>query len=355
MTAQSVSPDDLKNFIIELFTACGVDIEQCEAVAANMVWSELVGRTNFGVSRIAVHIERLEKGVLNPECKPMFESISASCARLDADNGFGHFAGQIAMEKAVELAQQTGIGFVGVKNSNFFGTGAYFVDLAAKQGMVSLAMSNSFPKVVAHGGTKAVLGTNPFAFGAPRQNDENLMVDFATSSLAGSTVREYLGKGELLPEGLAVLPDGKPLSDPARIGEGALMPFGGAKGYGVALMVEVLAGILTGSGFSHSVKSTYSNFTDNSDSGHCLIAIDIEKWMPMVAFYHRLEALVQLLKASSPTDGVLLPGEVRWQNFNDNLLKGISIPLPVKNTLEELSLKFGISPPWRETQWATGT
>ncbi len=355
MTAQSVSSDDLKGFIVELLTACGVDIEQCQAVAANMVWSELVGRTNFGVSRIAIHIERLEKGVLNPECTPVFENISTSCARLDADNGFGHFAGKIAMDKAVELARQTGIGLVGVNNSNFFGTGAYFVDLAAKQGMVSLAMSNSFPKVAAHGGTKAVLGTNPFAFGAPRQNGENLMVDFATSSLAGSTVREYLDNGELLPEGLAVLPDGKPLSDPARIGEGALMPFGGAKGYGVALMVEVLAGILTGSGFSHSVKSTYSNFVENSDSGHCVIAIDIEKWMPMAAFYLRFEALVQLLKASNPTGDVLLPGEIRWQNFNDRLVAGISIPAPVVKTLAELSLKFAISPPWDKTQLATGT
>jgi len=355
MTAQSIRPDDLKNFIVELFAACGVNIDQCEAVAANMVWSELVGRTNFGVSRIAIHVERIEKGVLNPECKPVFENISTSCARLDADNGFGHYAGQIAMSKAVELARQTGIGFVGVKNSNFFGTGAYFVDLAAKQGMVSLAMSNSFPKVVAHGGTTAVLGTNPFAFGAPRQNGENLMVDFATSSLAGSTVREYLAKGEPLPEGLAVLPDGKPLSDPARMGEGALMPFGGAKGYGVALMVEVLAGILTGSGFSHSVKSTYSNFIENSDSGHCVIAIDVEKWMPLGAFYQRFEALIQLLKASSPTGSVLLPGEVRWQNFNDKREAGISIPAPVAKILEELSLKFATSPPWDKSQLATGT
>jgi len=355
VTPPIVQPAILKDFIIALFSACGVKADQCEAVASNMVWSELVGRCNFGVSRIPIHIERLEKGVLKPVCQPRFESISASCARLDADNGFGHFAGEIGMEKAVELARETGIGIVGVNNSNFFGTGAYFVDLAAKQGMVSLAMSNSFPKVVAYGGTKAVLGTNPFAFGAPRQNGENLMVDFATSSLAGSTVREYLGRGEPLPDGLAVLPNGDPLSDPARIGEGSLTPFGGPKGYGIALMVEILAGILTGSGFSHSVKSTYSNFVENSDSGHCLIAIDVEKWMAMHEFYQRFEALITLLKASGAKNQVLLPGEVRWQNYKDNLVAGISIPPAMVTTLDKLSDKYGISPPWEIPLLATGS
>jgi len=355
MTSQTVRAEDLKRYIAELFTAYGVDYDQCQAVASNMVWSELVGRTNFGVIRIPIHIERLENGVLNPLCHPVFETVSTSCARLDADNGFGHFAGEIGMRKAVDLAKKTGIGIVGVKNSNFYGTGAYFVDLAAKTGMISLAMSNSFPKVVAHGGTMAVLGTNPFAFGAPRKSGENLMVDFATSSLAGSTVREYMGKGEPLPEGLAILPNGDPLTDPARIGEGSLTPFGGAKGYGISLMVEILAGVLTGSGFSHSVKSTYSNFVDSSDSGHCLIAIDVQKWMPMEAFYHRFETLIQLLKASSPEDEVLLPGEVRWRNHRDNLLTGISIPRPMKKTLTELSDRYEIRTPWEDFQLAAVT
>ncbi|MBL4697896.1 MAG: Ldh family oxidoreductase [Phycisphaerales bacterium] len=345
----------MKCYVAELFSASGVDGEQCEAVALNIVWSELVERTNYGVLRIPALINCLENGVVNPQCQPRFENISTSCMRLDADNGFGHFAGEIGMNKAVEMARETGIGIVGVKNSNFFGTGAYFVDLAAKAGMVSLAMSNSFPKVVAYGGTKAVLGTNPFAFGAPRQNGDNLMVDFATSALAGSTVREYVSKGKLLPEGLATLPNGDALTDPARISEGSLTPFGGAKGYGISLMVEILAGILTGAGFSHSVKSMYSNVDGNSDSGHCLIAIDVEKWMSMAEFFQRFEALIVLLKASGTADEVLLPGEVRWRNYRENLVTGISIPMVIVKALDELSDKFDVSAPWVNPQLATGT
>ena len=162
-------------------------------------------------------------------------------------------------------------------------------------------------------------------------------------------------KGEPLPEGLAVLPNGDPLTDPARIGEGSLTPFGGAKGYCVSLMVEILAGVLTGSGFSHSVKSTYSNFVENSDSGHCLIAIDVKKWMPMAEFYQRFEALIQLLKASSPEGEVLLPGEIRWRNYKDNLVTGISIPPTMTKTLVELSDRYAIQSPWEKFQLAAVT
>ncbi len=346
MNSQPLTARALQKFVTDLFQACGVDKDQCTCVAQNMVWSELVGRNNFGVLRIPIHIKRLREGVLNSNCRPQFDMLSASSARLDADNGFGHFAGEIAMRKAVELAKTTGIGMIGVNNSNFFGTGAYFANIAADQGMVSLVMSNSFPKVVAHGGRTPVLGTNPFAFGAPRKNRKNLLVDFATSSLAGSTVREYLRNGEQLPVGLAVLPNGEPLTNPAQVGEGSLMPFGGAKGYGIALMVEILSGILSGSGFSHSVKSTYSNFTENSSSGHCLIAIDIGKWMGLEEFYQRFEMLIGLIKASNPADEVLLPGEIRWRNYKKNINAGISIPTELMNTLSELSRTYNIVPPW---------
>ncbi len=232
MSLNPVTPKALRQYVVDLLSAYGVDNDQSVSVARNMVWSELVGRNNFGLLRIPIHLKRLDKGVLNANCQAKFEPISTGAARLDADNGFGHYAGEIAMMKAVELAGSTGIGMVGVRHSNFFGTGAYFVNIAASAGMASIAMSNSFPKVVAHGGKTAILGTNPFAFGAPRKNGENLLVDFATSSLAGSTVREYLRQGKSLPEGLALLPNGEPLTDPAQISQGALMPFGGAKAMG---------------------------------------------------------------------------------------------------------------------------
>jgi LDH2 family malate/lactate/ureidoglycolate dehydrogenase len=343
MENPAFTSQQLNNIISTLFEAGGVSPEQAQAVAENMVWSELVGRSNFGVKRIPIHLKRLELGLLNPVATPSIKTVSDSVARIDADNAFGHFAGKIGIETAIALAKKTGIGIVTLKHSNWYGTGAYFTKIAADAGMISLALSNSFPKVAAFGGASAVLGTNPFAFGAPRSNDEHIMVDFATSSLAGSTVREHKAKGQPLGEGLAVYPDGKPLTDPSDLESGALLPFGGAKGFGVALLVEILAGVLSGSGFSKSVNSTYSNFEEISNSGHCLIAIDIEKLMPVEQYNNRIEALVQILKGSDQNKpGVRLPGEIRWENLKRNSEAGIVLSKETCQDLARSAAKFDL-------------
>lgn len=340
-----LTEQQLRVFINEVFIKAGVSAEQARAVTDNLVWSELVGRQNFGVIRIPIHLERLKQGVLNPICNPVFSELSVSAAQLDADNGFGYYAGELAMERAIRLARHSGVGAVTVRNSNFYGTGAYFVQQAAHDGMIGLALSNSYPKVAAHGGRHAVLGTNPFAFSAPRADGKSLLVDFATSSLAGSTVREHLEKGELLPEGMAVGKDGTPARDPAKIHEASLLPFGGAKGFGLSLMVEFLAGILSGAGFSHGVKSTYTNFQENSDSGHFFLAIDIAKWMEPADFFARFEALEQMIKASDPDGKVILPGEARWQNLQTNNQIGIRLNNQRVADLKSISAEYDVEWP----------
>jgi ureidoglycolate dehydrogenase (NAD+) len=344
-----LSASSLKNYLLQLFSSFGIEENQSQSIAKNMIWSELIGRNNFGVNRIAIHLKRLEHKVLNPTSKPEFNQTSPGAGLLDGNNGFGYYVGELAMDKAIELATKNGIGIVGVNHSNFYGTGAYFVNQAAAQGMISLSLSNSFPKVVAHGGLSAVLGTNPFAFGVPRKNNEHLLIDFATSSLAGSTVREHLENGTDLPVGLAISPDGKPVTDPSKIGDSALLPFGGAKGYGLSLMVEILAGVLTGAGFSNQVKSTYSNFKQKSDSGHCMIAINIKQFMAMDEFYSRFETLVALLKASNVKNDVLLPGEVRWKNFDRNSKDGLLISPRIVSELETISERYGVTVPWNSS------
>ncbi|MEM9277976.1 MAG: Ldh family oxidoreductase [Pseudomonadota bacterium] len=343
MGQQVLSEAQVAEMARTIFTAHSVSKVQCDAVVQNMVWSELVGRRNFGVMRIPIHVERLKFGLLNPSATLELQQVSESAACMDADNAFGHFAGKAGMEKAIELASDTGIGIVTIKRSNWYGTGAYFVKLAADAGMISLALSNSFPKVAAFGGASSVFGTNPFAFGAPRASGDHLMVDFATSSLAGSTVRQYRDNGEQLPEGLATYPDGKPLTDPSDLEAGALLPFGGAKGYGIALLVEIMAGVLSGSGFSHTVKSTYSNFDEINDSGHCVIAIDIKCLMSLPDYYSRIETLVGILKASAPSSGhVRLPGEVRWENLRHNSKSGIEIAAATWSELLKVADEVGL-------------
>ena len=318
-----IAAGELSGAIIRRLTESGVSLSQAEAAARHMVWCESIGRHNFGIERIAIHLKRLQAGVLNGMAVPRMEHLTGSLGRLDGDGGFGYAAAEIAMREAIAMARGSGIGAVGVKNSNFFGAGAYYVNKAAEAGMIGLALSNSFPKVAAHGGVKPVLGTNPFAFGAPRANGGHLLFDMATSALAGSTVREHIAAQKPLPEGLAIDGDGRPITDPAKVNDGALLPFGGAKGFGLSLLVEVLAGVITGAGVGDGVASMYTDFTRNGGNGHFMLALDISRFMPLDDYHARFEGLVAMLKASG--GHVLLPGEVRWENWRDAVANGVEV------------------------------
>jgi ureidoglycolate dehydrogenase (NAD+) len=346
MADRRVDADALKGFAQAIMRAGGVDEEQIRSVSGNLIWSDLVGRPNFGVLRLPILMERVNRGLLRCPCHPRFEPLSATVECLDGDGGFGQHVAEIGMLRAIELAGAGGVGVVGIRNSNFFGTGAYFVQIAAEAGMIALAMSNSFPKVVAHGGIRPVFGTNPFAFGAPRRTGRSLLVDMATSALAGSTVREHQRTGTPLPEGLAIDGEGRPVTDPARLADGALLPFGGPKGAALALIVEVLSGVITGAGVGHGVASMYSDFTRSGDNGHFLLALDIARWMPLQDYFERLESLVMTLKASAADGKVRLPGEIRWRNYHDNLSNGVRVDGKVREQLEALARPHAIPVPW---------
>ncbi len=344
MMAEKVPATALGEFAAALMQTKGVDEAQISTVVPNLIWCELAGRSNFGIERLPIHLKRAGLGLIKCPCSPQFEQLSPSVARLDGDSGFGHYASALAMDRAIQLARDTGVGIVGVRNSNFFGAGAYYVKQAADDGMIALAMSNSFPKVAPYGGIKAVLGTNPFAFGAPRRNGDHLLFDMATSGLAGSTVREHIARNKPLPEGLAVDALGQPITDARKVNEGALLPFGGAKGYGLSLLVEILAGVLTGAGVADGVGSMYQDFTRSGDNGHFVMALDVSRWMSMDEYHARFDGLAMALKASG--DKVLLPGEMRWQTYRDNLANGIAIDPIIAKSVGGFALDAGIKPPF---------
>jgi len=331
-----IAAERLHEEIVSRLTNLGAGIQQAGASARHMVWCESVGRHNFGIERIPIHAKRLKAGVLNGTAEVTFEQVAPSLARADGGGGFGYFAAEQAMVRAIRTARQTGIGIVGMRNSNFFGAGAYYVNMAARAGMIGLAMSNSFPKVVAHGGVKPVLGTNPFAFGAPRKTGDHLLFDMATSALAGSTVREHMEKGTPLPEGLAIDGGGRPITDPAKVSQGALLPFGGPKGFGLSLLVEILAGVLTGAGIGDGVASMYNDFSRRGDNGHFLMALDIARFMPLENYHARFDGLVAMLKASG--ENVLLPGEVRWDHYRDAQVNGVEVDEAKWQALNEFAV-----------------
>lgn len=343
-----LAPQTVEDLVVALLRLYGANAATAHAVAANLVWNALVGRDNFTFGRLPIFLERMQKGVLNGQADPEAVKLGPAVARLDGQAGFGHVAGNRGMQCALELAREAGAGVCGVHNSNFFGTGACFVNMAAEHGMIGLALSNSYPKVAAHHGYLPVLGTNPMAFGAPRANGEHFLLDMATSALAGSTVRQHIAEGRDLPEGLAVAADGQPITDPSRVSEGALLPFGGAKGFGLSLMVEILAGVLTGAGVSKGVASLYSDFSQSGHSGHFLVAIDVSRFMPIAHYFERLEGLLEMVRSSDPEGGVRYPGEIRWQAFARNKAEGLLLTPRDRELLAEWAAPVGLQLPFEE-------
>ncbi len=342
--------DALRDVCIALFRAGGVDQKQSCEVANNLIWSELVGRENFGLLRLPIYLERVAMGGLKCPCDPQFSNRSDTISILDADAGFGQYAANLATERAVSLARTSGVGMVGVRNSNFFGTGAYFINKIANAGMVGLVLSNSFPKVTAHGGLSPIFGTNPLAFGAPRRNGEHLLFDMATSALAGSTVRECIENDTPLPDGFAIDQNGAPTTDATKVADGALLPVAGAKGYGLSLFVEILAGVLTGAGVADGVSSMYSDVSAPGQNGHFMVAIDVSRFMTPDEFYTKFEALIVSIKGSHPSNDILLPGEIRWRNYHRNLETGIPLGDTTRKVVEILCRQHDVPVPWAKTR-----
>lgn len=342
-----VRHDQLADFARATLTAAGMDEDQAARGAEILAWCDLVGRNPHGVWRLPICCKRVKLGLIRCPSSPGIVQVAPAACTIDGDNGFGLAVGALAMERAIALARDTGIAMVGVRNSNFFGAGAYYVNQAASAGMIGLAMSNSFPKVAAMGGRRPVLGTNPMAFGAPRRNHQHLLLDMATSSVAGSTPRKLAERNQPLPEGVAIDAEGRPITDPRKVDQGVLLPFGGARGYGLAVMVEILSGVLTGAGISDGVKSMYKNFEEGGHNGHFFVAVDIGRLMPMSLWYDRLEYLIEALRASGPDPlAVRYPGQNRWDARADNAEHGIELDQPTVDALARLAGELGVEVPW---------
>jgi LDH2 family malate/lactate/ureidoglycolate dehydrogenase len=342
-----VAPAALQAFAEATLTAGGLAEVEAPIVAGSLVWSDLVGRPTHGVWRLPTYVKRVQRGLIQSPCEPAIERPAPASLRVDGHGGFGQYVGHVAMEAATDAAGRMGIAVATVLNSNHFGTAAYFVELACSRGMIGLAFSNSVPKVAPFGGAQAVFGTNPVAFGAPRRDGRSILVDFSTASSAGSAIIRAAQEGQRIPEGIAIDADGEPITDPARVAAGALLPFGGAKGYGLGLMVEILCGVLAGAGVSHEVASMFECWDRPGRNGHCFVAIDIAALMPLERFHDRLDTLASGIKQSRRQKGVehvLLPGEQRWDKRDDHARDGVPLDEKTLDALGTLARELGLSP-----------
>ncbi len=322
----------------------GMSDEHARQTADVLLDAELRGYDDHGVFFLGEIYKWFKAGALNPAPNIRVVQETDSSLLLDGDKGCAVAASYQAMRWCVERARTRGIATAGIKNSGHFVAAAPFPTWAAKQGFIGLAAANVVPLMPAPGGRSRSLGTNPLCFAAPTGGDYPLVFDMATSAIAGFKARILAQQGKSVPEGLVIDANGRPTTDPGDLDRGgSLAPVGGYKGFGMALMVEVLAGVLTGAQFGQNAGVTHGK------EGHFFLALNPEAFMPLAEFRSRMDELLRWVKSGERIEGVeeiVVPGE-RGQRRAAELTAQGRAPLdPVAwRTLETVCTEVGVPLP----------
>lgn len=288
---------------------CGVGADNAASVAHSIACAERDGQAIVGLSYLPTYCDHAACGKVDGRAQPMLTRRSAVALHVDAGNGFAHPALALGLAPLAEAAQAHGVALLAVGNSYACGSLGYFVEDLAAQGLVALMAANASPSIAPWGGKMPFFGTNPIAFGVPRAGQPPLVIDQSSSTVARVAVFDAHRRGVPLPDGWALDAEGRPTHDPAAAMQGSMMPLGGYKGAGLALMVDVLAAGLTGAHYSHEVSSFGDTSGGPPCSGQLVIAFDPEKLRgPGFA-----EDLERMLAAMHEGPGVRLPGDRRLQ------------------------------------------
>jgi len=312
------APAELRHLAAAALTAREVPDPDAALVADSLVEAELAGQPTHGLLRLPFLLDRLQAGLINP--RPAFRTRidRAATAMLDADNGLGPLAGAHAVTLAAERASVAGVGVVAVRRSNHLGSLAFYLRRLAGLGMVGMAFSNTPPAMPPPGGSRPYLGTNPIAAGFPTSG-EPVIVDMATSQVARGHVLQAARMGEPIPEGWALDAAGQPTTDPQAAIGGSLVPLGGDKGFALALLVEVLSGVLSDAAVGPDVSGTVTASDRESNVGHCFVAIDPGAIAP--GFTARMDRLAADLRRM----GGRVPGDRRHAERARRAAEGIEL------------------------------
>jgi L-2-hydroxycarboxylate dehydrogenase (NAD+) len=336
----------LNDFVNELFVSTGMSAADAKTCADYLVQTNLWGIDSHGALRVPIYIKRLLSGAMNK--KPEITSVKDAGALevLHGDDGCGYVVGRTAMMRAIEKAENYGIAAVGAMRSNHFGAAALYTKMAAERGMIGIAMTNVVPNVVAPGGSKPIVGNNPLAVGVPTFGDFPFTLDISLSNVAGGKLLLASKKGEKIPLDWATDKDGRPTDDPDKGFAGFLLPVGGHKGYGLALAVDLLSGLLMGGAFLHGLKGMYKYPDDPSLSSHLFIAINPLALMEKEDFKARMSDFYSQIKASPMWDTsmeMLMPGEIEYRTELKRREEGIVFSPELITELNGLAEEMGIT------------
>jgi ureidoglycolate dehydrogenase (NAD+) len=343
-----IAVSSLTQFVLDVLKSYGVSQADATTVAEVLVTTDTWGVFTHGTKALRGYAKRLRAGGLNPRGRPAIDQEGPAWALVNGNSSVGMVTSVFAMKCAIEKARTSGVALVTVHNSCHFGAAGYYVHLAAVENMIGLAMANDCPSVAAPGSKGPVLGSNPFAFGAPGGNYPPMMLDISTAIVAGGKIRAAMAEGKPIPPDWLVDSEGRPTTDGNLYPDRAsLSPMGAHKGYGLALMIDVLAGLLSGSSVRDKIGSWM--VTDPAlptDHGHAFLAISPAVILGDNGFGDGMNSLISGVKASPViADKLKIPGEIEARKAELAAKDGIPLPDDVWESLRGAAADAGISPP----------
>jgi len=343
---QRFTRDQIETFMAACFRATNLPDEDAAKVAHLMAEADMLGKDSHGIFRLPGYIGRLQAGGFNPTPNITVERDMAATALINGDNGMGHLCVAHAAETAIEKAKTCGVGWAGLHHSNHAGAASVYSNMALEHDMIGLYVAvGSANHLPPWGGTDMMLSTNPIAVSVPGDKESAIILDMATTVTSYGKVKVYAQRGIEMPEGWMVRADGTPLTDASKAGEGFLLPIGGPKGYGLALIFGVLAGTLNGATFGTNVVDMNADASSVTNTGQFYLAINIAAFMEPADFKTEIDAVIRQMRSSKTMGGfdrVRLPGESAHAAYAERLEQGVPLPDPLLKLLEGVASDLGV-------------
>jgi LDH2 family malate/lactate/ureidoglycolate dehydrogenase len=333
-------------FARALLTAHGVPKKDAATIAACLVLADLRGVDTHGLVRLPGYLERVRRGLINAKPKLVPKRASLAAAGLDGQNGFGFVVGTRAMAEAMAMARKSGVGIVAARRSNHFGMAASYVLQALEAGFVSLVFTNASRAMPPWGGKEALLGTSPFAAGAPGGKLAPFILDMSTAVAARGKIRLAEKRGERIPLGYALDPAGRPTTDPTEALKGVVLPIGGYKGSGLSMLMDIFGGLLSGAACAGDVRDQYKTFDRPQNVGHFFLAMKPDLFVSRREYRSRMDTLVERVRACPKAEGcdeILMPGETESREEERRRKRGIPYGAGEVEALQKEAERAGVA------------
>ena len=327
----------LKKEVINIFKKFGLNNNHAIISANAIINAEIVGAHSHGLSRLKMYCDRISKKVINAKPKIKIKKISQSISLIDADDSIGFVAADIAIKKCIQNAKKTGIGMVAVKKSGHYGLSGYYAEQATRKNLITMIYTNAPPAVAPYGASKSLFGTNPICFGTPTGSKVPFILDTSISMINRGKIRLAERKNKKIPQGVALDKFGKPTTDAKKALSGVQLPIAGFKGSGLAWMVDILSGVLTGSNHSGRVKDPFDDFSGPQNIGHLFITFKTNLFVKN--YNNQIKKNIRTIKNLPKIKGIkkiMYPGENKFNRYKNNSKKEIKISEIIKKDLKIL-------------------